>query len=260
MRKQHAFRLAAIAIAAAGVLVGSALPAAAVPIHDYDTVYASGVITVDGNVTANFPTPSPPTGNCTGSTTIAGEIDEAGGTDTIDGVLSISTPFTAPSPFSGTYLLTVTGSSTGTNRGDWSGGTSGTFANLSFPGTTFNIKTLNPTTCVPGSQVCGSSANPSTGNGTLNLTASGGTTTGVTLPLGTGDTIFVIANGTFTNAGCTLFHPFNLIISTGATIALGDNPADCYLDPGTPTPPPPPAAQTCGVGSSADPGAIFTEV
>lgn len=75
-----------------------------------------------------------------------------------------------------------------------------------------------------------------------------------------GERIYVNATGTFTSAGCITGSVFGLIIATGASISLGNNPNDCYLNPGNPPPSPPPAVQTCGSGSTNDPGAIFTQL
>jgi hypothetical protein len=248
MSKRNATRVVVLALAATSVLIGSALPAAA-SVSPYNVKYHSGRISITRfGITTNFDTPGTSVAGCPGSTTITGAVDDAGGTDTITGTLSISSPFTFGT---GTFILTLTGTATSTNSGNYSGGATGTFNNLAFTGSSYTIKTLNPTTCVAGTQICGApGAGAGTTPGTLNLTASGGVAVGSTVPLNgnsttnefDGEKIYVNATGSFTNAGCITGSVFALIIATGATIGLVDNPSDCYL-------------VTCAV----DPGAIFTQ-
>jgi len=240
MRKRNAARLVVLALAATAVLIGSSLPAAAGP-SNYNVEYDSGRIrVVRFGIGTNFDTPGSSVAGCPGATTISGVIDDTGGVDTISGNLSISSPFTFGA---NSYILTLTGSTgAGANRGDYTGG----------PAATFSIKNFNAGTCTAGTRVCGSSGTPGATDGTLNLTAGGGVAPGSTVPLTTGEEIYVTANGVFTSAGCVSGSVFGLIIATNATISLNDNPNDCYLNPAdTPT--------ACAP-NGPDPGAIFTQI
>lgn len=247
MKTSHALRAGAVVIAALACLTALASPASAT-VHTYNVTMESGRITV-GSI--NFDTPGSGATGCTtppvGGTAITGTINDAATTDNITGTLTISSLFNvAPFPpfyTGGNFALTVTGSATGTNAGNYNA-TTGTFTQLAFTNLSYTIRTVSSCTATT-TVVC---------SGTAALTASGGLNAGSTLPLSASETVFVNATGTITsrNTPCTL--PFSIIITTGTGLSLSDNPNDDW-GPDTDS-----DGDADPDGITPDPGAIFHQV
>lgn len=216
-------KLGAAVLAAATCLLAMTIPASAT-IHTYNVEMVSGRITVG---TTTFDTPGVGITTCPGGTTITGTINDAGGTHSITGTLSINAPFVLPI-FGGNYVLLATGSATGTSStaGTYNPAT-GTFSNLAFTNLAFTIRTYNATTCAAGTTiVC---------TGTASLTASGGLYNGATLPLSASEEIYVNATGTVvTRPSCSF--PFNVFVTVGTTVTVGENPNHDHPPAGTPEP------------------------
>lgn len=157
----------------------------------------------------NFDTPGSTPATCIGSTAIAGTIDDTAGT--INGSINISSSDFAAPFTSGRYRLTATGTS---GTGTYNAGT-GTFSGLAFSTITFSIRSINTSTCAVGSTVC---------SGTATLTASGGLVSGSTVPLSTGEQVYVNGTGSIsTTSGCGF--PWGLVVSPGASLTIAKNPS-----------------------------------
>lgn len=208
-----------VATAAAVGLI--APPASATP-SPYDVGAERMEIKVN---TTPFLTPGSGTPSCAGSTRIVGDIDvpaPPATTGPITGSLNIkSADFDAPFT-TGRFQLEASGTATpGTYNAS-----AGTFSGLNFPTITFTIKKINTTTCVPGAIVC---------QGTATLSVSGGLMPGSTVPLSSGEQVYVNGSGSITSTSSCGF-PWGLVVSSGAPLTVGKNPA-----------------------YSTDPGAVFTQ-
>lgn len=216
--KKHRLKFGAAALASAACLVGLASPASAA-VSSYDVEMVSGRISV-GSI--DFDTPGVGIEECEGGTTINGTIDPATGVMT--GNLDINAPFVLPI-FGGDYVLEATDSTTGTYSG-------GSFS-LDFDSIDFAVRQFDSSTCTAGSVVCSGEASLAT--------TTAGLYNGATVPLSTGEQIYVNADGQIDSVNSCSF-PFNFFIGQGTSLSISDNPNDDVPPTGT------------------DPGAIFEQV
>jgi len=220
MRTRAIGRLGAAAAVALACLAATALPASAT-IHPYKAIMVRGQIVVAG---VAFPVPSVPAAVCPGSTTFTGTIDDTVGTDNMTGNLNITSGnFSNFALGAGDFQLVATGVSTGGNRGDYNiAANPDTFVNLHFPTINFTIRRINTTTCVPGIQECA-------GTATITLRGQGVTNTDTPpfpTPPATPDQMWAWSTaGSITGMSDPCPFPASLVIRTGASLSLEDNPA-----------------------------------
>ncbi|HEX7131260.1 MAG TPA: hypothetical protein VF228_01720 [Iamia sp.] len=195
------------------ILVALASPVSAT-IHNHSLDRADGRLTIGGQEV------KPGSWPCPFDLTLDGTINDGATTDNIAGTLAGSREW-AIAPF-GTWVLTVSGTASGTDAGDYSPAT-GTFTGMSFPSVAFTVRNLNVVTCTPTTTVC---------SGTFSLLMSGFNYNGSTLPFtNSGEGLAVNAVGDVTARGACAI-PFSLFVAVGADVFLSDDPTTDYGNDG----------------------------
>jgi len=184
-------------------------------VHGFDVVMVEGSLDVNDLM---IETPGFGIEECPGSTEITGTIDDT--TGTVAGTYEVFVPFVSPVD-SQPYVAEVIGTST--SHGTYNAGAE-QFTGLEFGDNTFTISEFDTETCQPSTEVC---------MGTSTFTFDGGLHNGATLPLSTGEQIYINGAGEISNvtfATCPSFVWFFLL--NGASLTLGPNTGASPTPPG----------------------------
>lgn len=206
IRKHRSVALAFVAIASfSAALFGPSAPSGAT-VHNYDVVMVEGSIDVNDTM---FETPGVGVEECPGNTAINGTISSTS-PHTVTGTIEINSPFT--SPLDGEhYVLEATG--VANTHGTYNTA-NGTFSGLHFSNIAFSLWTLNTEDCTTAHRVC---------VGTATLTVEGGLYNGATLPLSTGEQIYVNGHGNITSVPFSTCEFIWWALLSGADLAIGPN-------------------------------------
>lgn len=204
MKKRLGYRALVAVAALAAMSFAMATPSGAT-VHNYNMEMIEGSIDVNDTM---FETPGVGIEECEGATSITGTINST--TGTVTGAINIAAAFV--SPLDGNdYILEASG--TANTHGTYNSGT-GEFTGLHFSNISFSLWGLNTDTCTTTSRVC---------VGTATLSVSGGLYNGATLPLATGEQIYVNGSGNITNVPFSTCQFIWWALLSGADLAIGPN-------------------------------------